>query len=268
MPDADAHAVVLVAHVRGDGAQPVVAGVAAANFHFQLGWREVDLVVKDVDVADFDFQEARGIADRAAAVVHVGRWLQQHDALAAKRAFRRLAMEALAPGAEAMRARRSCRAPCSRRCGGGGHTARLGFPVRRTASWARPGEEEIGGRAKTAAPARLLTFSWQPEPRPWPRVREHPWPQPERRRPWRVPHLPWRHRQQRQGPRRHLPRGAAAAVGVSSSCFTAPAMVAMVKSRSLMVSSASLGSVTAEMWIERPISRPVRSTSKKGGIWS
>ena len=27
-----------------------------------------------------------------------------------------------------------------------------------------------------------------------------------------------------------------------------------------------LGSVTAEMWIERPISRPVRSTSKKAGM--
>ena len=103
MPDADAHAVIVVAHVRGDGAQAVVAGIAAADLHLQLAGREVDLVVKDVDVLDGDFQEARGIADRAAAVVHVGGGLQEHDALAAERAFRRLAMEALAPGAEAVR---------------------------------------------------------------------------------------------------------------------------------------------------------------------
>ena len=64
--DADAHARVLVAEVGGERAQAVVAGVAAAGLHLDLARREVELVVKDDDVADVELQEADGIARRAA----------------------------------------------------------------------------------------------------------------------------------------------------------------------------------------------------------
>src|SRR5690606_29456934 len=44
------------------------------------------------------------------------------------------------------------------------------------------------------------------------------------------------------------------------------AMVAMVKSRSVMVGFTSFGRATAEMWMESPSSVPVRSTSMESGI--
>src|SRR6185295_7371704 len=62
--------------------------------------------------------------------------------------------------------------------------------------------------------------------------------------------------------------GVAAAVVVSSSPFSAPAIVAIVKSRFLMTGDTPSGSFNAETWIERPISRPSRLTSKNCGILS
>ena len=50
MADADAHAAIIVADMRGDRAQPVVAGDAAAGLDPHLGGREVDLVVEHHDV--------------------------------------------------------------------------------------------------------------------------------------------------------------------------------------------------------------------------
>ena len=63
MADADAHARVVVADVRGDRAQAVVAGIAAAGLDLQLGRRQVDLVVEDVDVVLGDLEIALGLAD-------------------------------------------------------------------------------------------------------------------------------------------------------------------------------------------------------------
>jgi len=61
--------------------------------------REIDLVVEHIDVAHRDFEEALRLADRAPALVHEGRRLQQHDAIAAEAQLRRLALKAPAPRA-------------------------------------------------------------------------------------------------------------------------------------------------------------------------
>ena len=45
-----------------------------------------------------------------------------------------------------------------------------------------------------------------------------------------------------------------------------PAIVAMVKSRSVITGLTPSGSLTAEMWIESPMSAPVRSTVMNSGI--
>ena len=69
-PDADS--LIVVANVGGNRAQAIVAGIAATGFHFQPAGRQVDLVVKHVDVADRDLEEAKGFADGLSALVHVG----------------------------------------------------------------------------------------------------------------------------------------------------------------------------------------------------
>ena len=72
MADAEPHAPVVVADMGGDRAQAVVAGIAASSLQLELGRRQVDLVVKDVDVSFVDLEVAMGLADGLAAVVHVG----------------------------------------------------------------------------------------------------------------------------------------------------------------------------------------------------
>ena len=66
MTDTDAHAAVVVADMRRDRAQPVVAGDAAAGLHPHLAGREIDLVVEHDDLGEAELVEMRGLADRAA----------------------------------------------------------------------------------------------------------------------------------------------------------------------------------------------------------
>jgi hypothetical protein len=66
MPDADAHAPILVADVGGDRAQPVVPGGAAPGLHPHLAGRKVDLIVKYHDVGQAELVEMRGFRHRAA----------------------------------------------------------------------------------------------------------------------------------------------------------------------------------------------------------
>ena len=47
MADADPHALKVVADMGADRAQPVMAGIAAADLHSDLAGREIELVVKD-----------------------------------------------------------------------------------------------------------------------------------------------------------------------------------------------------------------------------
>ena len=79
MTDADAHAAILVADMRADRAQSVVAGDAAADFDPHLAGRQFDFVVEHRDVAGRHFVELRRLGDGAARLVHESpRQEQQH----------------------------------------------------------------------------------------------------------------------------------------------------------------------------------------------
>src|SRR5262249_4076675 len=102
MPDADAHAPIVVADMRRDRAQSVVAGDAAAGLDPHLAGRKVDLVVDHDDVGQPELVEMRGFRHRAARLVHEGAGQQQQRALAGERPFRRHALKAPPPRTDAM----------------------------------------------------------------------------------------------------------------------------------------------------------------------
>src|SRR4051812_37479218 len=85
--------------MRGDRAQPVVAGEAAVAARLQPPSVEIDLVVDDEDRVRLDLVEARGGADRPPGVVHVRLRLQQPDAMAVDADLRDAAGELPLPGA-------------------------------------------------------------------------------------------------------------------------------------------------------------------------
>src|SRR5712671_3450180 len=102
MTDAEPHAAILVADMRTDRAQAVMAGDAAADLDAYLRRLQFDLILKHGDLARRELEEIGGFLHRAAGVVHEGRGLEQHDALAFERAFRGLALKAAAPWCETM----------------------------------------------------------------------------------------------------------------------------------------------------------------------
>ena len=73
MTDAEPHAAIVVADMRGDRAQAVMAGNAAADLDPHLRRRQFELVVEHGDVAGRELEEVRGFLHRAPGVVHVGR---------------------------------------------------------------------------------------------------------------------------------------------------------------------------------------------------
>src|SRR5690242_15465070 len=95
--DPEPHAAILVADMRADRAQPVMAGDAATHLDPHLGGRKLELVLKHGDFAGAELEEIRGFLHGATGVVHVGRGLEQDHALPAERAFRGLALKAAAP---------------------------------------------------------------------------------------------------------------------------------------------------------------------------
>src|SRR6185295_16118602 len=84
-----------------------MAGNAAADLDAHFRRRQFELVLKHDDLADPELEEVRGFLHRAPGLVHVGRRLEQHHALAIERAFRRLALKAAAPWCETMTPRDS-----------------------------------------------------------------------------------------------------------------------------------------------------------------
>ena len=98
------HAAKLLADVRLDRLQALVAGGAAAGLHPELSGRQVELVVDHDHVAGRELVEAHRLRDRAAGLVHVGGGLQEQRLLAAELALGGLALEARAPGREAVTA--------------------------------------------------------------------------------------------------------------------------------------------------------------------
>ena len=102
MTDPEPHPAIVVADMRGDRAQPVVAGNAAADLDAHLRRRQFEFVLKHGDLAGRELEEVRGFLHRAPGLVHVGRRPQQDDLLAIERAFRCLALKAAAPWCETM----------------------------------------------------------------------------------------------------------------------------------------------------------------------
>ncbi len=102
--DAEPHAGVVVADMGGDRAQPVVPGVAAAGLDAQLARRQIEFVMEHGNVAKRQLEETHRLADGAAGLVHVGRGLEQHDALPRQFALGGLALEAAPPRREAVAA--------------------------------------------------------------------------------------------------------------------------------------------------------------------
>src|SRR3954465_7970325 len=102
MTDPEPHPAIVVADMRGDRAQPVMAGDAAADLDAYFRWRQFELVLENDDLADPELEEVRGFLHRAPGLVHVGRGLEQNDAFALQRAFRSLALKTAAPWCETM----------------------------------------------------------------------------------------------------------------------------------------------------------------------
>ena len=68
MTDADPHPTVIVADMRGDRAQAIMAGDAAADLDPHLAGRQLDLVVEHGDVGRRELVELRRLGDGAAAI--------------------------------------------------------------------------------------------------------------------------------------------------------------------------------------------------------
>src|SRR6185437_9675394 len=100
--DPEPHAAIIVADMRGDRAQAVMAGNAASDLHPHLPGRQLELVLEHGDLAQAELEEVRSFLHGAAGVVHVSRRLEQDDALTVERAFRGLALKAAAPWCKAM----------------------------------------------------------------------------------------------------------------------------------------------------------------------
>ena len=93
MPDAEPQAPEILADVRDDVAQPVVAAVTAAVLQAHGADRQIELIVRHQDLLGRDLEEIAQLPHRQAAAVHVRGGLQQHDVLAADVDARGLAGE-------------------------------------------------------------------------------------------------------------------------------------------------------------------------------
>ena len=102
MTDAEPHPAIVIADMRRDRAQAVMAGDAAADLDAHFGRRQFEFVLEHGDVACRDLEEVGGFLHRAAGLVHVGDGLEQHDALVVERAFGGLALKAAAPWCKTM----------------------------------------------------------------------------------------------------------------------------------------------------------------------
>src|SRR6185369_3126281 len=100
MTDPEPHPAVVVADMRGDRAQPVMTGDAAADLHAYFRRRQFEFVLKHGDVGGTELEEVRGFLNRAPGLVHVGGRPQQDDLLVIERAFGSLALKTAAPRCE------------------------------------------------------------------------------------------------------------------------------------------------------------------------
>src|ERR1700741_3629945 len=102
MTDAEPHPAVLIAVMRGDRGQAVMAGIPAADLAPNLGRRKLQLVLEHRDFPGRELEEVPRFLHRAPRLVHVGRRFEQDHALMVDCAFRGLALKAAAPWCETM----------------------------------------------------------------------------------------------------------------------------------------------------------------------
>src|SRR4029077_8754321 len=88
--------------MRGDRAQSVMPGDAAADLDAHFCRRQFELVLEHGDVAGRQLEEIGGFLHRAAGLVHVSGRFEQHDLLMVEHAFRSLALKAAAPWCKTM----------------------------------------------------------------------------------------------------------------------------------------------------------------------
>src|ERR1700731_3265794 len=100
--DPEPHTAIVVADMRGDRTQAVVAGNTAADLDAHLGRRQFEFILKHGDLAGRELEETRRFLNRASRLVHESRGTEQHHSLAIERAFRGLALKAAAPWRETM----------------------------------------------------------------------------------------------------------------------------------------------------------------------
>src|SRR4051812_33427524 len=102
MTDPEPHPAILVADMRGDRAQPVMAGDAAADLDAHFRRRQFEFVLKHGDLAGSELEEVRSLLNRAPGLVHERGGAKQHHPLALERAFRGLALKTAAPWCKTM----------------------------------------------------------------------------------------------------------------------------------------------------------------------
>src|ERR671922_29937 len=82
----------------GDGAEPVVAGEAAAFPRLQPAGVEIDLVVDDQNRVGLELEEAGGGSDGAAGLIHERLGFEQANAMAVEAQLGQTARELSLPG--------------------------------------------------------------------------------------------------------------------------------------------------------------------------
>src|SRR5882757_5389520 len=100
MTDPEPHTAVVVADMRGDRAQPVMTGNAAADLHAYFRQRQFEFVLKHGDVGGTELEEVRGFLNRAPGLVHESGRPQQNDFFTIERAIGSLALKTAAPRSE------------------------------------------------------------------------------------------------------------------------------------------------------------------------
>src|SRR5712671_6736994 len=100
MPNPDAHAAIGRSKDGGDGSEAIMSSVPAARLRPEFRCRQIDLVMHDHDRFGRQLEEARRSAHRPAALLHVGRRLQQNGLAPGEGSFRDDPFEAPAPWPE------------------------------------------------------------------------------------------------------------------------------------------------------------------------
>src|SRR6202048_44368 len=100
--DPDPHPAIIVADMRGDRAQAVVAGNAAADLDAHLALRQFEFILKHGDLAGRELEEIRSLLNRATGLVHESLRAEQNHPFTVELAFRGLALKAAAPWCETM----------------------------------------------------------------------------------------------------------------------------------------------------------------------